>query len=75
MYICNYKYKDKVYRAVNAANKALGEYKYHLVGGAAGTAVTPSKFYLALFVLGRFREVIISFFLSLSIHLFCFRAT
>ena len=35
-------YKDKVYRAVNAANKALDEYKYHLVGGAAGT-VSPSE--------------------------------
>mmetsp|Transcript_31463 Transcript_31463/g.76086 ORF Transcript_31463/g.76086 Transcript_31463/m.76086 type:complete len:714 (+) Transcript_31463:170-2311(+) len=28
---------DKVYRAVIAANKALDKYKYHLVGGAAGT--------------------------------------
>mmetsp|Transcript_11911 Transcript_11911/g.13285 ORF Transcript_11911/g.13285 Transcript_11911/m.13285 type:complete len:500 (+) Transcript_11911:491-1990(+) len=28
---------DKVYRAVIAANKALEKYKYHIVGGAAGT--------------------------------------
>jgi hypothetical protein len=28
---------DKAYRAVIAANKAQEEYKYHLVGGAAGT--------------------------------------
>ena len=35
---------DKVYRAVIDANQALEEYKYHLVGGAAGT-VSPSKLY------------------------------
>ena len=46
MYVCNY--EDKVYRAVLAANQALDEYKYHLVGGAAGT-VTPSKLYLHCF--------------------------
>ena len=46
MYVCNY--EDKVYRAVLAANQALDEYKYHLVGGAAGT-VTPSKLYLHRF--------------------------
>jgi len=33
---------DKVFRAVIAANKALEKYKYHVVGGAAGT-VSPSK--------------------------------
>ena len=33
--------KDKVYRAVVAVNEAEG-YKYHLVGGAAGT-VSPSE--------------------------------
>ncbi len=33
---------DKVYRAMIAANKALDKYKYHIVGGAAGT-VSPSK--------------------------------
>ncbi len=42
---------DKVYRAVNDANNALDEFKYHLVGGAAGT-VTPSESYHTLFVLG-----------------------
>ena len=40
---------DKLYRAVIAANKALDEYKYHIVGGAAGT-VSPSKQYLILFL-------------------------
>ncbi len=45
MYLCHY--KDKVYRAVNAANKALDEYKYHVVGGGAGT-VSPSKFILQM---------------------------
>ena len=39
---------DKVYRAVIDANQALEEYKYHLVGGAAGT-VSPSESYLHLF--------------------------
>ena len=39
---------DKVYRAVIAANQALEDYKYHLVGGAAGT-VSPSEFYPHLF--------------------------
>ena len=38
---------DKVYRAVIAENQALDAYKYHLVGGAAGT-VSPSKLYLHL---------------------------
>jgi hypothetical protein len=33
---------DKTYRAVLAENQAHDEYKYHLVGGAAGT-VSPSK--------------------------------
>ena len=33
---------DKAYQAVLAENKALDAYKYHLVGGAAGT-VSPSK--------------------------------
>ncbi len=36
--------KDKAYRAVIAANKAQEDYKYHLVGGAAGT-VSPSKLF------------------------------
>ena len=35
--------KDKLYRAVNAANRALDEYKYHLAGGAAGTRGAPSR--------------------------------
>jgi hypothetical protein len=38
-----------VYRAVIAANEALEDYKYHLVGGAAGT-VSPSKLCLCLFL-------------------------
>ena len=33
---------DKAYRAVLAENQALDAYKYHLVGGSAGT-VSPSK--------------------------------
>ena len=33
---------DKLYRAVIKANQALDKYKYHIVGGAAGT-VSPSK--------------------------------
>ncbi len=36
--------QDKAYRAVIAANKAQEDYKYHLVGGAAGT-VSPSKLF------------------------------
>ena len=38
-------FEDKLYRAVLAANQALDEYKYHVVGGNAGT-VTPSELYL-----------------------------
>ena len=37
----SYLYTDKVYRAVIAANEEEG-YKYHVVGGAAGT-VSPSE--------------------------------
>lgn len=33
---------DKVYRAVIAENQAQDAYKYHVVGGGAGT-VSPSK--------------------------------
>ena len=34
---------DKTYRAVIGANEALGEQKYHIVGGSAGS-VSPCKF-------------------------------
>ena len=37
MYVYNSITIDKIYRAVIAANQALDKYKYHLVGGAAGT--------------------------------------
>ena len=38
---------DKVYRALVAENQALDAYKYHLVGGAAGT-VSPSKYSIGI---------------------------
>ena len=34
---------DKTYRAVIGANEALGEQKYHIVGGSAGS-VSPCEF-------------------------------
>ena len=34
---------DKTYRAVIGANEAMGEAKYHIVGGSAGS-VSPCKF-------------------------------
>ena len=56
---------DKAYRAVLAKNQALDAYKYHLVGGAAGT-VSPSKYSigicLTLYVLSAF----FSFFFTIS---------
>lgn len=43
-----YLQKDKVYRAVIAANQAQEDgYKYHLAGGAVGT-VSPSKLCLCI---------------------------
>ena len=50
----SYLYTDKVFRAVIAANQEAANqeegYKYHLVGGAAGT-VSPSKRVLLLMIL------------------------
>ena len=51
---------DKVFRAVIAANQEAANqeegYKYHLVGGAAGT-VSPSKRVLLLMILILHRHI------------------
>ena len=48
--------KDKVYRAVEDANKEQdGGYKYHVVGGFAGT-VSPSELHNIFYLWSSFSE-------------------
>ena len=57
--------KDKVYRAVEDANKEQdGGYKYHVVGGAAGT-VSPSELHNIFYIWSSFPEYWFIFFFHL----------
>ena len=57
--------KDKVYRAMEDFNKEQdGGYKYHVVGGGAGT-VSPSELHKIFYLWSSFFRILIHFLLSL----------